>query len=92
MRAVYAVTKFQRERLVKIVRYGEAGAEQPGIVDASGAIRSLRPLIDDIRCDMLTPDFLAALGAVDPLKLPAVDGIPRLGVPVAGIRSSVGAP
>ena len=33
---------------LKLVRYGERGAEQPGLIDASGTLRDLSGHIDDI--------------------------------------------
>ena len=71
---------------MKLLRYGPPGAERPGLLDAEGRLRSLWPLLPDISVDMLTADHLAVLAAIDPAKLPLVDGSPRLGVPMSGIR------
>jgi len=71
---------------LKLVRYGERGAEQPGLIDASGTLRDLSGHIDDITPDVLSPEGLAELAAIDPSSLPEVDGDPRLGVPLTGIR------
>jgi 2,4-diketo-3-deoxy-L-fuconate hydrolase len=71
---------------MKLVRYGDMGDERPGIIDDDGQIRSLSPLVADWTPDLLSPDGLAIIGAVDRARLPIVPGDPRLGVPVAGLR------
>lgn len=69
---------------MKLLRYGPVGKEKPGLIDAHGFIRDLSGLIDDITPAMLAPASLAALAAIDPLRLPEVEGQPRLGVPWNG--------
>ena len=71
--------------MVKLVRYGPAGQEKPGLVDADGGIRDLSGEVDDIAGDFLLPEGMARLEALDPASLPRVDGSPRLGPPVAGV-------
>jgi 2,4-didehydro-3-deoxy-L-rhamnonate hydrolase len=73
---------------MKLLRYGPAGREQPGILDAQGQIRALsgRP---DIGPEQLAPASLKALAAIDPATLPRVPGSPRLGVPLAGTRKFI---
>ena len=75
---------------MKLVRWGEAGAERPGLVAADGRLRDLSAHCVDLTPEMLAPDRLARLAALDPAALPLVAGSPRLGPPVAGIRSLVG--
>ncbi len=65
---------------MRFVRFGPTGAERPGVLDHEGRIRDLS---GDFR-DLSGAD-LARLGAVDPHKLPLVEGSQRLGVPVAGV-------
>jgi ureidoglycolate lyase len=72
---------------MKLVRWGERGAERPGVVDGAGHVRDLSGHCVDITPDMLAPERLARLAALDPAALPQVPGSPRLGVPVAGIRT-----
>ena len=67
---------------MKFLRYGEAGAERPGLLDRDGRIRDLSDHIDDLRGAVLGD--LAALSGLDPASLPLVEGAPRLGPPVAG--------
>jgi 2-keto-4-pentenoate hydratase/2-oxohepta-3-ene-1,7-dioic acid hydratase in catechol pathway len=70
---------------VKLLRYGEAGREKPGLVGRDGRIRDLSGHVDDIGGRFLDPDALAALGRVDEAGLPAVEGRPRIGPCVAGV-------
>jgi 2-keto-4-pentenoate hydratase/2-oxohepta-3-ene-1,7-dioic acid hydratase in catechol pathway len=70
---------------MKLVRFGPAGAESPGILDSRGGIRDLREHVADIRGDALTPAGLDRLRALDVDKLPLVPGNPRLGPCVAGV-------
>ncbi|TWF40778.1 fumarylacetoacetate hydrolase family protein, partial [Neorhizobium alkalisoli] len=69
---------------MKFLRYGAAGTEKPGIVDAEGRIRDLSGHVADLSGAALAPDALAKLGAIDLSLLPVVDGNPRLGPCVAG--------
>jgi 2,4-diketo-3-deoxy-L-fuconate hydrolase len=70
---------------MKLCRYGEPGAEKPGLIDGDGALRDLSGVIDDITASVLGRDGLRRLKAVDPSALPRVDGSPRFGVPVARV-------
>ena len=68
---------------MKLVRYGPAGKEKPGLIDAEGVLRDLSRKVKDIDAATLAPSSLAALKKLDPKKLPAVKGKPRLGPCVA---------
>jgi 2-keto-4-pentenoate hydratase/2-oxohepta-3-ene-1,7-dioic acid hydratase in catechol pathway len=68
---------------MKLVRYGDAGKEKPGIVDAQGAIRDLSGVVGDIDVSALSPEGQAKLRGVKVDSLPKVPGSPRLGSPVA---------
>ncbi len=63
---------------MKLLRYGDAGAEKPGLWDGS-AIRDLSAHVDDITGATLDPATLERLAALDPASLPIVDGSPRIG-------------
>ena len=49
---------------MKLLRYGPAGQEKPGILDAAGAIRDLSGVIPDITGDVLSPAALAKIAAL----------------------------
>ena len=70
---------------MKLCRYGEPGAEKPGLIDRDGAIRDLSAVIDDINADVLSREGLRKLAALDPSTLPLVEGKPRFGTPVAHV-------
>ncbi len=68
---------------MKLVRYGEAGKEKPGMLDGQGAIRDLSGIVRDIDGDTLSDEGLKKLRGLDVGSLPKVSGNPRLGSPVA---------
>jgi len=70
---------------MKLVRYGAAGSEKPGLIDKSGQLRDLSAHVSDLAGDAFSPASLAKLAALDPTKLTAVSGSPRLGSPVGGL-------
>ncbi len=74
---------------MKLVRYGRAGAEKPGLVDDDGTLRDLSRVVKDITPDVLSPAGLKRLRAVKVARLPVVKGRPRLGCPLAGIGKLV---
>jgi ureidoglycolate lyase len=74
---------------MKLLRYGPAGQEKPGILDATGAIRDLSGIVPDITGDVLSPAALAKIAAVDVNSLPKVAGNPRLGSPVTGMKNLI---
>jgi 2,4-didehydro-3-deoxy-L-rhamnonate hydrolase len=69
---------------MKLVRYGSIGQEKPGLIDKSGQLRDLSAQLNDFAGDAFSPASLARIAALDPAKLPAVDGKPRIGSPVGG--------
>ena len=64
---------------MKLLRYGPAGREKPGLVDRDGKIRDLSGTIGDIDGEALAPASLDRLRGIDPASLPLVSGAPRLG-------------
>ncbi len=68
---------------MKLLRYGEAGREKPGLLDGEGRIRDLSGVIEDVAGGALLPASLERLRALDPADLPVVEGNPRIG-PCAG--------
>ena len=69
---------------MKLVRFGKAGNERPGIVDGDGKIRDLSGHISDITGDTLSPAYLDKLRAIDTSSLPVAPADARIGAPVAG--------
>ena len=69
---------------MKFVRYGEAGREKPGVIDAEGNIRDISARVMDFAGSELDPASLAGLANVDAATLPLVEGNPRIGPCVAG--------
>lgn len=68
---------------MKFVRFGQAGSEKPGLVDAQGHIRDLSGHVSDLAGAHLDPAHLARLAKVDPASLPLVAAGTRLGSCVA---------
>jgi ureidoglycolate lyase len=64
---------------MKLVRYGSAGAEKPGIVDATGRLRDLSGTIDDVAGETLTPAGLEKLRSIKTSTLPEVRNSERIG-------------
>ena len=62
---------------MKLVRFGPAGREKPGIIDAKGKIRDLSKVVKDINGDALSPAGLAKIKKAKIDKLPLVKGNPR---------------
>ena len=74
---------------MKLVRYGRAGAEKPGLLDEDGTLRDLSRVVRDITPDVLSPAGQKRLRALKTSRLPAVRGRPRLGCPLTGIGKIV---
>ena len=74
---------------MKLLRYGPPGEELPGLLDASGTIRSLKGIVDDIGGDALRESSLEQIGRLDHRELPEVESDIRLGPCVAGVGKLV---
>ena len=70
---------------MKLVRFGAAGAERPGVVTADGSIADLSGVIPDVAGAALGPDALAKLASTDLGKLPRAPRDARLGPCVGGV-------
>lgn len=70
---------------MKLLRYGPAGAEKPGVLDQQGRIRDISALTEDIDGKFLASAAVAQLAATDFTTLPLVTGQPRLGACVGQI-------
>ncbi|MEO8061601.1 MAG: fumarylacetoacetate hydrolase family protein [Pseudomonadota bacterium] len=70
---------------MKLVRFGPAGEEKPGLLDSAGNIRDLSAMVSDIAGDVLGPATLAKLATLDPTKLPQVPAGVRIGPCVGAV-------
>lgn len=62
---------------MKLLRYGPAGQEKPGCLDAEGSVRDLSVHVDDIAGAALLPETIARLKSLDITTLTIVDGTPQ---------------
>jgi 2-keto-4-pentenoate hydratase/2-oxohepta-3-ene-1,7-dioic acid hydratase in catechol pathway len=78
---------------MKLLRYGPAGQEKPGILDRNGRIRDLSGVVRDIDGAALAPASLDRLRRLDTATLPlvsgGVSGSPRLGPCVGSVSKIV---
>ena len=74
---------------MKLLRYGEVGAEKPGMLDEHGDIRDLSTIVSDISSAIIDAGDLDGLKSVDPASLPRVEDNPRLGPCVGQIGKFV---
>jgi 2-keto-4-pentenoate hydratase/2-oxohepta-3-ene-1,7-dioic acid hydratase in catechol pathway len=70
---------------LKLVRFGAAGAERPGLVNADGSISDLSTVIRDVSGAALSPESLAKLRGLDAARLPRAPKDSRFGPCVAGV-------
>jgi len=70
---------------MKLLRHGPKGHEKPAMLDAQGHVRDLSGVIADLRAEMLTPEGLAPLRALDPASLPLVAEPGRIAPPWSGM-------
>ena len=64
---------------MKLLRFGKAGQEKPGILDDLGNIRSLEGIIDDITGEIFDQASLAELQGIDLNTLPLIPADVRIG-------------
>ncbi|MEM8702912.1 MAG: fumarylacetoacetate hydrolase family protein, partial [Pseudomonadota bacterium] len=62
---------------MKLLRYGPAGQEKPGLLDDDGRVRDLSAHVTDISGDSLLPEKVAQLQSLDAGSLPVVPGHPQ---------------
>ncbi len=75
---------------MKLVRFGNIGEEQPGLIDQAGALRSLSGVVGDIDGAALSPQGLAKLAAIDPATLPLAPAGVRIGPCVGKVGKLIG--
>jgi len=64
---------------MKLLRYGTAGLEKPGLLATDGTVRDLSDVIPDVAGESLTPEAIERLRKLDIGKLPRVNEPGRLG-------------
>jgi 2-keto-4-pentenoate hydratase/2-oxohepta-3-ene-1,7-dioic acid hydratase in catechol pathway len=75
---------------MRLLRYGPPGREKPAILDASGRLRDLSPLVPDIARATLLPDCLEYIGFSNLEKLPLIESEPRIGPCVGNVGKIIG--
>ncbi|MGF9757320.1 fumarylacetoacetate hydrolase family protein [Microvirga sp. 0TCS3.31] len=74
---------------MKLVRFGEAGREKPGLVDAQGQVRDLSGLVPDITGATLSTEALNRIRQADHSSLPVAPSGQRLGACVGQVRNFI---
>lgn len=64
---------------MKLLRYGPAGQEKPGLLDSAGQIRDLASVVGDIAGDVLSPQGLERHLRLEIGSLPVASGRPASG-------------
>jgi 2-keto-4-pentenoate hydratase/2-oxohepta-3-ene-1,7-dioic acid hydratase in catechol pathway len=67
---------------MKLLRWGDAGREKPGLLDEAGKVRDLSGKVGELDAVALSPSGLAAIRAIDPASLPEAPAGARIGPPV----------
>ncbi len=75
---------------MKLVRFGPAAEERPGILDGQGAIRDLSAVVDDWAGLWLDPRSLDRIRTLDIQQYPRVDPGIRLGPCVGAVGKVIG--
>ena len=70
---------------MKLVRFGAAGDEKPGVIDEHGNLRDLSAYIEDITAQNLSDEKLSELSKINLNTLPILDKSTRLGACVSGV-------
>jgi 2,4-didehydro-3-deoxy-L-rhamnonate hydrolase len=74
---------------MKLVRFGRAGREKSGLVDAAGKIRDISEHVPDLSGACLSRKSLSKLQRLKTEKLPLVGGRPRLGACVGNVGNFI---
>jgi 2-keto-4-pentenoate hydratase/2-oxohepta-3-ene-1,7-dioic acid hydratase in catechol pathway len=70
---------------MKLLRYGIAGQERPGILDAQGNVRELGSVVSDINGKTMTEESLKKIASINIESLPIVESPGRFGPCVNGV-------
>jgi len=74
---------------MKLVRFGDAGREKPGLVDSNGQIRDLSSIVPDIAGAALSRQSLSRLAQAEVNALPLAPAGQRLGPCVGQVRNFI---
>ena len=74
---------------MKLLRYGAAGQEKPGLLDSQEVLRDASAWVKDWTGAELSAQKLDWLRSRNPADLPVVEGSPRLGCPIAQVGKIV---
>ncbi|NVK33503.1 MAG: fumarylacetoacetate hydrolase family protein [Rhodobacteraceae bacterium] len=75
---------------MKLLRFGPAGQEKPGLLDSEGRIRDLSGIVSDIAGETLTDSGLSKLAGLDVATLPVVDGVAQESIRLGACVGSIG--
>jgi 2-keto-4-pentenoate hydratase/2-oxohepta-3-ene-1,7-dioic acid hydratase in catechol pathway len=70
---------------MKLLRYGNAGQERPGILDSNGKVRELGSVVSDINGKTLSEESLKKIASLDINSLPIVAEPVRFGACVSSV-------
>lgn len=70
---------------MKFLRFGDLGAERPGLLDGEGRVRDLSGVVADFAGPTVSNEALAELAAIDPEALPVVAQPGRIGACLAQV-------
>lgn len=68
---------------MKLLRFGNKGAERPAVLDGNGIIRDVSSLVDDYTPETIAPSLRKILESADLDSLPEVPDTMRIGAPLA---------
>ena len=74
---------------MKLLRYGDLGAEKPGMLDANGTIRDLSGHIKDFSGESLSDTTFSKLRSLNPMNLPMIEASTRIGACVGSVGKFV---
>ena len=74
---------------MKLLRFGDLGSEKPGILDASGQIRDLSSIIQDINPSTINDETFMMLQKQDLSALPLVSADHRIGACVGNVGKMI---
>jgi 2-keto-4-pentenoate hydratase/2-oxohepta-3-ene-1,7-dioic acid hydratase in catechol pathway len=78
-----------KDNVMKLLRFGDEGDEQWGMLDADGGTRILADALVGVTGDELSPEWLGQLAKLDPATLPILKSERRIGPPIKMPRNFV---